>query len=157
VLELDKWLRRRMRLYYWKQWFRGHRPTRPGTQRTGTTTTDPTTPPDRPVDLKRGGPDGVIQPERLLANERQCSGATRLEQRLAAPSRGSLFAIPLDRYSLREGRYALSCGLIGTARCGPSCRVVWDPGLAVSVSLGDPISLSHKAPRPLPACRSVSR
>ena len=96
------------------------------------TTTDPTTPPDRPGDLKWGGPYGVIQPERLLANERQCSGATRLEQRLAAPSKGSLYAITLDRYSLREGRYALSCGLIGTARCGPACRVVWDPGLAIS-------------------------
>jgi hypothetical protein len=32
-------------------------------------------------------------------------------------------------------------GLIGTARCGPACRVVWDPGLAVSVSLGTPIRL----------------
>ena len=42
------------------------------------TTTDQTTPPDRPGALKWGGPYGVIQPERLLANERQCSGATRL-------------------------------------------------------------------------------
>lgn len=69
VLELDKWLRRRVRLYYWKQWFRGHRPTRPGAQRTGTTTTDATPPLDRPGYITRGGQNGVAQPKGLLANE----------------------------------------------------------------------------------------
>ena len=78
-----------VRLYYWEMWFRRRRPTRPGAQRTGTTTTDATAPPDRHGNIPRGGQNGVTQSERLLANERQCSGATRLEQRLAARSRGS--------------------------------------------------------------------
>ncbi len=107
LLELDEWVRRRVRLYYWKQWTR-HAPTPFADSR----------------DTPRGSAYGHAQPERVLADERQQHCPTRPDQPLAARTRSSRHAHVMDYSSLRDE----GPRLIGTAVCGPACTVVWQPG-----------------------------
>jgi RNA-directed DNA polymerase len=110
VLELADWVRRRVRLYYWKQW------KQPRTRRRHLLLlgTDP-------EEVKMAGDP---QPQRLLADEWQPHCATSAEQPMAGRTRSSQSTHVMDCASLR----AKSPSLIGTAGRGPACPVVWDPG-----------------------------
>ena len=73
---LAGWIRRRLRSYVWKQWFRGP-PTRPGAQRTGTVPSHPRRQSHEARDLRRNRSQNRLRTKRSLAYEPSQMGHDR--------------------------------------------------------------------------------
>ena len=110
VLELGDWVRRRVRLYYWKQW------KQPRTRR-------------RHLIALGANPNEVKMATRSRKGYWRMSSNRIVQQALnnrwLEEPGSSRHAHIVEPTSLR----AKSPSLIGTAGCGPACPVVWDPWL----------------------------
>ncbi len=138
-MELAEWVRRRVRLYYppsrsryggtrWKQW------KQPRTRRRHLIALGIAREEVHMATRSRKGywrmsANSIVQ--RALTNRwLHEQGVPDLSRR--SPQGEDGYAQIMDHSSLRAGGPCL----IGTARCGPACRVVWEPRLALQGSVG---------------------
>ena len=116
IPEMDKWLRRRVRMYYWKQWKRAR---------------------NRRRQLVRLG----IHPAEVYKATRSHRGSwwmagTSIVQRALANRGLTERGVPSIRQRWIEMHYGkqnekfdpAAVNLTGTAGCGPACPVVWEAG-----------------------------
>ena len=112
VPELDGWLRRRIRMCYWKQW---------------ATRSHQSSPPPRARHEQTPRHSHRLESQGLLASRENPGNPNRNDEPLARTSRAALYPPLVD-----EGpwlRLNASCApSSGTAPCGPACGVVWGGG-----------------------------